>query len=130
MTAQPDETKISDVEVNDVKISDHFLLSFSVECMAPRTYFKTITYRRKVKNDEFGRALQDVLTNLHIGNFGETVKEYNDSLSALVDNEAPKVTRKVKIVENAPWFDAEYKELRKENGQSSNYSKEILPGNR
>ena len=112
--AQPDETKISDVEVNDVKISDHFLLSFSVECMAPRTYFKTITYRRKVNNDEFGKALQDVLTNLHIGNFGETVKEYNDSLSTLVDNEAPKVTRKVKIVENAPWFDAEYKELRKE----------------
>ena len=65
-------------------------------------------------NDEFGEALQRTLSNLRIGNFGDTVKEYNNSLTTLVESKSPKVTRKVKIVENAPWFDAEYRELRKE----------------
>ena len=46
--------------------------------------------------------------------FGETVCEYNDRLSALVENKSPKVTKEVKIVDEAPWFDQDYKELRKE----------------
>ena len=111
---QPAETKISDIEVSNTALSDHHLLSFSVECTAPMTYFKTITYHEKVDNDEFGEALQHTLSNLRIGNFGDTVKEYNNSLTTLVESKSPKVTRKVKIVENAPWFDAEYRELRKE----------------
>ena len=112
--AHVEETKISDIEVNDITLSDHFLLSFSVDCTAPRSYYKTITYRKKV-NDAFKEDLETTLNSLHISNdFRESVNEYNDKLDTLVEKHAPEATKEVKIVNNAPWFDTEYKELRKQ----------------
>ena len=110
-----EEVKVHGVEVNNIELSDHYLLSFSASCTAPRSYYKTITYRKKVDHDEFSDCLVEVLNNIPISNsFSETICEYNDRLSALVENKCPKVTKEVKIVDEAPWFDNDYKELRKE----------------
>ena len=109
------ETKIAEVDVSDIALSDHYLLSFSADCTAPMSYYKTITYRKKVNSDKFHEDLVNTLDSINIGNeLSETVNEYNNKLAALVDNHGPKVTKKVKIVDDAPWFDTEYKELRKE----------------
>ena len=125
--ARLDDTKISKVEVSDIALSDHYLLSFSVDCTAPRSYYKTITYRRKVNNNEFRECLLNTLSNIHIGNnFGEAVSEYNSNLSALVENIAPKITKTVKIVNNAPWFDTEYKTLRRERRRAEKKFKRTL----
>ena len=42
-----EDTMISDTEVNDIALGDHFLLSFSVNCTVPRSYYKMITYRKR-----------------------------------------------------------------------------------
>ena len=109
------ETKITDIEVSDIALSDHFLLSFSVDCAAPRSYYKTICYRKKVNSDTFHDDLVATLNSVHISNdFSDSVNEYNDKLATLVEKHAPEVTKQVKIVNNAPWFDSEFKELRKQ----------------
>ena len=113
--ARLEDTAIGDVEVEDSGLSDHYLLGFSVDCAAARCHYKTITYRKRVENEEFRESLVKVLNEIQVSdNFGETMTKYNESLSTLVNDRAPKVTKKVKIVDDAPWFDTEYKELRRE----------------
>ena len=65
-------------------------------------------------NSNFQEGLVNTLKSIHIGDeFIETVQEYNDKVLAFVESQVPKVTKEVKIVNAAPWFDSEYKELRK-----------------
>ena len=100
-----------------ISLSDHFLLSFSVDCTASKSFYKTITYRnmKKVNNNSFIEDLMNSLESITITNdFGKTVDDYNTKLANLMDKHAPKTTREVKIVESAPWFDSEYRELRKQ----------------
>ena len=107
------ETKISEVEVRDIALGDHFLLSFSIDCSVPRSYYETITYRKRM-NSNFQESLVNTLKSIHIGDeFIETVQEDNDKVAAFVESQAPKVTKEVKIVIASPWFDSEYKELQK-----------------
>ena len=109
-----EETDISDIAVNDISLSDHFLLSFNINRAAPQSFYKTITYRKKVSKDDFQEDLKTVLENLEVHeDFKKTITEYNESLTKLIQKHYSEVTREVKIVENAPWFDFEYKELRK-----------------
>ena len=57
----------------------------------------------------------DALGTIPLDNdVGTVVADYNNKLSKLMDEHAPQITRKVKIVPTAPWFDAEYKEVRKQ----------------
>ena len=39
------EINITGVQVSDISLSDHFLLSFLVDCRTLKSYYKTITYR-------------------------------------------------------------------------------------
>ena len=45
---------------------------------------------------------------------GQSIKFYNDAVVNVLDKHAPKKTTKIRVVENAPWFDNEYLNLRKE----------------
>ena len=70
---------------------------------------------KKVNNNSFSEDLMNSLESITITNdFGKTVDDYNTKLANLMDKHAPKTTREVKIVESAPWFDSEYRELRKQ----------------
>ena len=119
-----DDTEIGGVEITDIGFSDHYLLGFSVDCEASRSYYKTITYRKKVNDVEFKERLSAALESVNIGeNFGEAVTEYNGCLEAVVQELSPSVTKKVKIVDNARWFDSEYKNLRRERRKAERKSK-------
>ena len=122
--ARLDDTQIGGVEVTDIELSDHYLTGFSVDCAATRSYYKTITYRKKVDAGVFRERLLESLSNMQISdNFGESIMEYNRKMSALVDELGPEVTKTVKIVDNAPWFDSEYKNLRRERRKAERKSK-------
>ena len=43
-----------------------------------------------------------------INDLGQVVSDYNTEMANLMDRHAPKVTKEVKIVPSAPWFDTEY----------------------
>ena len=57
--------------------------------------------------------MSNCLSNISTNDLGEAVTSYNTEMATLLDKHAPKVTKKVKIVDSAPWFDAEYRDLRK-----------------
>lgn len=122
--ARLEDTEIGEIEVADIGVSDHYLLSFSVNCNATKTQYKTISFRRKVDEIEFRERLIAALASIHVGdNFGESISEYNGCLAELVQELAPTVTKKVKIVDDARWFDAEYKQLRRERRKAERKSK-------
>ena len=106
--ANSDEVIISDVNVQDVSLSDHFLISFSIECNILRSYTKTITYRniKSVVQDEFSRNVRESFDNFIIpDDFKLSVDYYNTTMKNLLDKHAPEVTKVIKIVPTAPWFD-------------------------
>ena len=124
LIARLEDTAIGEVEVSDIELSDHYLLGFSVECAATRCHYKEITFRKKVESEEFQQRLSAALEGLNIGNnFGEAITEYNSSLSELVLELAPTVTKKVKLVDEARWFDTEYKNLRRERRKAERKAK-------
>lgn len=124
--ARLEDTEIGEIEVADIGVSDHYLLSFSVNCNATKTQYKTISFRRKVDEIEFRERLIAALASIHVGdNFGESISEYNGCLAELVQELAPTVTKKVKIVDDARWFDAEYKQLRRERRKAERKSKKV-----
>ena len=59
-------------------------------------------YRSVLENDTAGASTMS-----------GRVKCYNAAIKESVDTSYPLVTKRKKLVPNAPWFDSEYKELRK-----------------
>ena len=76
---------------------------------------KTITYRNfnSIDNVHFSTQLKVKLEGIMQGNFGERVHNYNCTMKNMVNEFAPLQTKVIKVVPNAPWFDSEYRELRK-----------------
>ena len=124
LIARLEDTEIGNIEITDIGLSDHYLLGFSVDCAATANYYKTITFRKKVNAEEFGERLSTALETLAVGdNFGEAVTAYNSSMSELVKELAPEVTKTVKIVDEAPWFDTEYQTLKRERRKDERKAK-------
>ena len=63
---------------------------------------------------KFGQDVRNQLTALQSHeDLGSKVNEYNSTLSNIVSKYASWKTRKIKVVPDAPWFDADYANLRK-----------------
>ena len=75
--------------------------------------YKTIHYR-KLKNIDDESFKSDLVNNLASDllfqqtEFGSTITMYNNAAQGVLDNHAPLITKVVKIVPRAPWFDNEY----------------------
>ena len=108
-------SKVSNLTTEDVHLSDHFKISFEYAVEVVQCTEKTITYRnvKTVDLDKFSSELKNQLDSQMNGNFGERVNAYNDCVRQMVDSYAPLQSKKIKVVPNSPWFDSEYKELRK-----------------
>ena len=64
-------------------------------------------------NEQFRNELQPLVNDMRTNNeFGNVVEEYNCKISSLTEKHAPLLKRKIKVVQNAPWFDEEYRLLR------------------
>ena len=98
-------------EENDV--SGHFLIDFCLQFSPVLKVESEISYRKIHDQEKFQ---EEIIAKLQIDNnlpFSDNIKQYNDTLSTLLDEHAPVRRKKVKIVSNAPWFDSEYSNLRK-----------------
>jgi hypothetical protein len=96
--------------------SDHYPVFCDFKLVLEKKFFKKI-YHRKLKEvdaDLFTKDLATVIDNLSFSeSFKSTVAELTEQTSILLDHHAPVVSKKVSVVSTAPWFDKEYRELRK-----------------
>ena len=87
-------------------------ITFSLE----KKYFKTVVYRKlkDVDSDSFSDELNNLIDGIdRCDSFEVQVHDLTTSFGCLLDQHAPFVTKKVAVVDSAPWFDTEYRELRK-----------------
>ena len=118
--ARSDFPIIDDVLLNDVKLSNHFLVEFIVSTMPIKKAYKSVTYRdiKPINNEQFCTDVKEVCMNNQSKNMQEMMTNYNYLISEIVDRHAPIKTKQVKIVPNAPWFDLQYKSLRQRRRKS------------
>eukprot|EP00794_Sanderia_malayensis_P002629 gene2629-3043_t len=68
---------------------------------------------KAINENEFNEELKEIIRGIHIGtSLQNVVDTYNYGLNSLVEKHAPVKEKVMKINKNAPWFDAEYKQLR------------------
>ena len=71
---------------------------------------------RNIKNIDRNQFKQDIDSGLNISDtasFEKIITKYNEVVTRLLDDHAPQKSRKVRIVQDVPWFDFEYANLRK-----------------
>ena len=110
------DSYLSNVNITEIDLSDHFLIDFNIICQPNTREMKTITYRstKNVDAEKFREEVKERLIALPPTNsFLCKVNSYNAVLIELVEEYAPLKTRRIKIVPETPWFDYEYAELRK-----------------
>lgn len=98
--------------------SDHFPVYCNFTMDFEKKYFKDISYRKLSNIDQptFNSQLVSIVCNLdvhHSLSFKETITQITHKCQSLVDIHAPLISRKVSTVDSAPWFDKEYRDLRK-----------------
>ena len=105
---------ITNITSNVYDVSHHALIDFQISARPKGKQEKEITYRR-LKNIDPEKFKEDVTEKLDITeqSFGDNMKKYNKILKDILDEHAPQKKCKIKIVTGAPWFDAEYANLRK-----------------
>ena len=116
--AQCDSPSINNIASNNVELSDHFLITFSVAVEVMKHDMKTITFRNfSSDNDKFASEVKNRCVALKDSvcrsSLGDSIMAYNRTIRELVDKYYPPRTKQVKVVPNSPWFDSEYRDLRK-----------------
>ena len=95
--------------------SDHYPVFAKLGLTYERKYFKNIVYRdmKKINNDLFREQLQQITTSLDFSSIGTAVKALKEGCSRILDAHCPVIKKSVSVVDDAPWFDSEYRDLRK-----------------
>ena len=107
--------KIRNIKENNIMLSDHLMVLFEAEGVnLAMNEFKHIKYRnlKSVDNEEFCTAIRNCYENTCSRDFGLKVSTFNSQALDIVNSFAPIKSKLLKVVENAPWFDLEYKMLR------------------
>ena len=106
---------ITNIESTEYDLSHHFLVEFDVDVFPETQLYKLIKYRhtKKVNWDKFKKDIETGLTFSDTTPFEEGISEYKIVTSKVLDEHAPRKSRRVKVVNTAPWFDFEYVNLRK-----------------
>ena len=112
------------MESSETDISHHRIVDFQLAVKSEAKALKLVTCRN-LKNIEMESFMKKVEEKIHITEtcFGDNMRKYNTVLRELVDMEAPLQNRSIKVVSSAPWFDGEYKELRKQRRKAEKKSK-------
>lgn len=107
--------EIVEISSNNIALSDHFLLKFTLKLDIPsNTDYKTITYRnlKRIDNHRFCMDINEAYRNINSTIFSEKVSNFHAKTKEILDSHAPIRTKMIKIVRSAPWFDEEYRNLR------------------
>ena len=105
------DTFTSNLEVNDMLLSDHFWVTFTCAFAKPDIVKKHVSYRNitKICRETFLEDIENssLASPNNSNNVCDLVKIYNDALSELLDKHAPMKDRVFTIHNNAPWYTCE-----------------------
>ena len=109
---------LSNIDINEYEdITDHFLVDFKVTCSPEMREFRQVRYRNTGAIDpgKLSSEIEKRWGGVNIQeSFGENVTRYTKLMKDLINEEAPERTKIIKTVPNSPWFDNDYKQLRRE----------------
>ena len=133
-----DAPKIYNLDVNDVQLSDHYMVSFKVEADVVKHDMRTITYRNFKAEGVADRFMAEVKEKCELmiksavsPTMGESINLYNSCIRELVEKYYPPKTKQIKVMPHAPWFDSEYQKLRSQRRKAEKKSKKTkLPADR
>ena len=129
--ARQDSPNISDLETNNMHLSDHFMITFNLEAEVVQQEVRTITFRNFSNTEQFMLDVKGKHTSLTNLTMGEAILSYNSTVSELFENHYPPKTKEIKVVSHAPWFDSDYRNLRKQRRKAEKkYRKTKLPEDR
>ena len=115
---------VSNVEANAFDISHHSLVNFTIEIVPEIKQEKVITYRNTkcIDSEKFVSDLSNQINISESVSFGENITAYN-VLKDILNVHAPIKSRMIKTVQNSPWFDSEYVNLRRLRRKAEEYRK-------
>ena len=92
-----------------------------------KSEFKQIKFRdlKSIDVNEFQKEIIDTLDASTSTTFGGKISFYNEKLSELLNKHAPLKDKSIKIVPNSPWFDNDYKILRRERRKAEKKFKNL-----
>ena len=111
------DKSVTDVEIFQYNLSHHFLIDFYFKAELAESHTKTITYRnvKKVNNDKFCSDIKQGYAKLPCTtDMKEKILGYTDVMTNVMNKHAPEITKTIRLVPHAPWFDAEYASLRRQ----------------
>ena len=116
LIVQKSEVYVEVLEIRDICISDHFLVTFSLQLSLHQKKEKKFISFRNTKNctslnfkTELDQCLSSIQERNSVANF---TSSYKSKLKLLMDKHCPVITKEIKHVPESPWFDNEYKLLR------------------
>ena len=96
--------------------SDHFPIYCKINLSFDKKYFKQVTYRKLsgINQSELNYDLTQACSATFIdnGEFGRLYEALRSSLGMVMDKHAPVLTKNISVMDEAPWFDKEYRQLR------------------
>ena len=112
----PKKNTLGNLRVASYDLSHHSLIDFDAAFEFESAKGKRrITHRSKnVDIAGFRKDANDTLLALpKTDDLNEKIKRYNTALANVVNKHAPILSKTITVVPDAPWFDAEYRNLRK-----------------
>ena len=107
---------IINIHVDNVEISDHYLVKFDIMNVVPnRKEMKEIHFRnfKRIDNIKFRDDIKRCYEEIETNNFPQKIEAFHHKVRKVVDKHAPMIHRKIKVVPDSPWFDEEYRALRR-----------------
>ena len=111
------DKSVTDVEIYQYNLSHHFLIDFVFRAELAESHTKTITYRnvKKVNSEKFCSDITQGYAKLPCTtDMKEKISGYTDVMTNVMNKHAPVITKTIRLVPHAPWFDAEYASLRRQ----------------
>jgi hypothetical protein len=104
------EAVVKNIHTHAALMSDHNPITFNIETKKPGSVKKTISYR-KLKDIDQNLFKQDIqmsdLASYSSEDVGSLVKQYNSTLTNILDDHAPLITKQVTLRPNTPWYTEE-----------------------
>ena len=103
----------------DIRLgSDHFPVLCNLSFALVGKYFKSLEYRniKNMDSDSFSEGLASIVDkgmDASDSSFEKAATDFSHASMSLLDEYAPIIKKKVAVVDSAPWFDSEYRNLRK-----------------
>lgn len=108
------------ITADDLPISDHFLLSFTVKPPLSITKLPRLISFHSIKNinlDSLSFSTDSLMATLNLSTPEELVSQYNAGLHSILNSLAPLKTRSVSFSHSAPWFTPELRVMKAKGRQ-------------